>query len=210
VRIRSLRHAKGPGGTVYYSRHEPKLDVGGQTLTVAFSAHAIEQTYARLYLAELPLQAMQEDVFAFFDECLDFELCQLSDGGLAFAFFEDCDRGSWRHAVARQVLGESFVPGRRYRLRVGYCPAVIEGRFLKAKTMLLPGFFSTPEYGKLMAADLSERRQVEMQEEAKSLTAQRLVEGGASLLKWFHKQGVEQVKPAAEPCGGAGTGFNND
>jgi hypothetical protein len=195
VRVRSLRQAKGPGGTVYYSRHEPKLDVGGQMLTVGFSAHAIEQTYARLSLTEPSLRAMRDDVFAFFDECLDFELCQMPGGQLAFTFFEDCDVGTWRHGVAHQVLGDSLVPGRHYRLRVGYCPAVIEGRFLKAKTMLLPGFAATPEHSRLLATDLPSARRRELLHGAKGLTGQRLAEGGANILKWFHDQGVEQIRP---------------
>jgi hypothetical protein len=195
ARFRSLRHAKGPDGTLYYSVHEPKLEVGGMQLTVSFSAHAIQRACERLCFS-WPSYAALGDVYAFFEECLEFEQCDLHGGVLGFTFYEECVPGFWNYGIAEEVLGEQFAPGGEYGWRAGYCPAVIEGRFIKAKTTLFPGYDSTPEYGKLLRADLPRQRKQEMLDEVKRLNRKRMLEPqGIALLKWFHDQGVPQVRP---------------
>ena len=44
ARFDSLLRAKGPGGTVYYSRKRPTIEIDGERKIVAFSKHAIERT----------------------------------------------------------------------------------------------------------------------------------------------------------------------
>jgi hypothetical protein len=191
----SLKRAKGPRGTVYYSPHEPTVEVGGRKLVVAFSRHAIERTCARVSL-RWPSFGAAGDAFALFARCLEFERCELPPGGLGFTFFDTCNPGFWHHALAQQVLGEQFVPGARYSYRVGYYPAVVEGRFLKATTLLFPGFTGTPEYARLRSCALHQGRVQAMLAAAQGLTATRLLEtGDFSLLKWFQEQGVSQVRP---------------
>ena len=48
VKFRSLLRAKGPGGTVYYSRHKPTLDIDGRKRLVGFSDHAVRQICDRV------------------------------------------------------------------------------------------------------------------------------------------------------------------
>jgi hypothetical protein len=194
VYFRSLKQARGPGGTVYYSRHEPKLEVNGQSLVVAFSGHAIHRTRERL-THRWPTYTALGDVFAFFDQCLEFELCVLYPDLLGFTFFDHCFPGFSNYEFARQVMGERFIPGAPYCFRVGYCPAVVEGGFIKAKTLLFPGYAGTPEYGKIMSAALPRERKQAMVEVAKSLDAKHTLEpDGLELLKWFHDQGVPQAR----------------
>src|SRR5262249_10718473 len=186
VHFRSLRQAKGPGGTVYYSRHEPKLEVDGQKLIVAFSGHAIQRTCERLAY-RWPSYSALGNVFALFDQCLEFERCELHPATLGFTFFDQCAPGYWNYSLAGEGMGEHFRPGEDYCIRVGYCPAVIEGCFIKAKTLLFPGFASTPEYGKMLSANLPRDRKQAMLEEAKVLNARNLsASEGRALLKWFH------------------------
>jgi hypothetical protein len=195
VCFRSLKMAKGPGGTIYYSKHKPKLEVDGRQLTVGFSGHAINRTCERLARRWPLTYAGLGDVFAFFDQCLEFERCDLHDGTLAFTFFERCAPGFSNYNPVDVILGGKRVPGQDYACRVGYCPAVVEGDFIKAKTMLFPGYGSTPEYGKILSSDLPRERKRAMIEETKQLNARRLLEPeGLTLMKWFHEQGVPQIR----------------
>jgi hypothetical protein len=188
-----LQRAKGQGGTVYYSRHEPTVEVGGRELVVAFSGHAIEQTGPRL-TCDWPCYNAVVDAFTLFDETVEFEVCELDRGQLAFTFFETCRLGTVGQYLSQEILGDRFDPNRQYSLRVGYCPAVVDGRFLKAKTILFPGYASTPEFDALLRADLPSERRREMLEDAQALNLSRLVEDGAHLLRWYHENGVEQVR----------------
>ncbi len=193
VAFRSLERAKGPGGTVYHSRHRPSVEVGGQRLVVAFSEHAMLRICERL-CATWPSYAAAGDAFAFFDQCLEFEVCQLHPHTLAFTFWEECAFA--RYTLAREVMGEGFVEGAPYSFRVGYCPAVVEGGYLKAKTLLFPGYASTPEYGLLVAADLTRERRRELVQLTKAMDASRTVTPeGTALVKWFHVRGVPQIRP---------------
>jgi hypothetical protein len=192
--FRSLRQAKGAGGTIYYSRHDPKLVVDGQERTVAFSRHAIEQACARL-CSNWPSYADLGDVFAFFDQCLEFEACKLLSGEPGFTFFYQCAPHTWELHIAEAILSDKFDPNQQYCFRVGYCPVVVDGAFFKAKTLLFPGFKQTPEYGTIVSARLPRERRESMKREAEQLDAIHLRSpGGVELLKWFHDQGVPQIR----------------
>src|SRR5262249_41192024 len=137
----------------YYSRHEPRLCVNGKNLIVAFSDHALLQACHRLSVT-WPSYRSLGDVFFFFDQCQEFEPCFLHPNTPAFSFFEHCVPGFRQKRIAKEVLGREFDERTRYSLRVGYCPAVVEGDFFKAKTTLFPGYSGTPEYGKILAAEM--------------------------------------------------------
>jgi hypothetical protein len=193
ARFRSLRQASGPGGTAYYSRRRPTVTVGGRPLTVAFSRHAIERTCERT-CATWPSYAALGDAFALLGQCQAFEPCELG-GQPAFTFWENCQPGFWNSEVAARVLGGSFVPGERYSYRVGYCPAVVEGGFLKAKTLLFPGHAQTPEHRLMTSSPLPAAERRRMAELCKTLSAARTAEGEITdLLRWFHEGGVPQVR----------------
>ena len=197
VLFRSLEQAKGPGGTVYFSRHRPQLEIGGLKKVVGWSRHAIERTCERLaprwdrYLG-------LGDVFAFFDKCMYFERADLHRGQLAFTFYDTCAPGYFTELFARTVLGEPN--GKRSYYRVGYCPAVIEGEFVKATTLLYPGFVGTPEYGSILAAPLGREERGRLIESARHQSRAHLERtGDFGLVKWFHDQGVPQVIQTDKP-----------
>ena len=83
--------------------------------------------------------------------------------------------------------------------RIGYCPAIIEGEFIKAKTLLYPGFASTPEYAAILRSSLSRRDKQEMIKKATRLDADCLMQDGLGLIKWFHDNGVPQVVQLPQP-----------
>jgi hypothetical protein len=192
--FRSLKRAKGPGGTIYYSRHKPKLTIGGRDLTVAFSGHAIRRMADRLS-HNWPNYAGLGDLFAFFDQCTEFEPCQLPDGTPGFTFFENCYLGSWRLDLAEFLAGADYDPTAPYCFRVGYCPLVIEGEFAKAKTLLYPGFKGTPEHEAIHAAKMPWPEKRQLLELAERLDATLILNPDVTgILKWFNENGVEQIR----------------
>lgn len=196
VVFRSLLHAKGSHGTIYYSRRQPTLDVDGQTKVVGFSRHAIERISERM-CPRWTTYSGHGDVFAYFDQCVRFERRDLHDGQLAFTFYDAChDDRFWQYQYVQDVLGEDQVDpakGKCY-YRVGYCPAEIEGKFVVAKTLLFPGYLRTPEYGAIVHSSASQTERQELLEKSRHLDAAYLQqEDGLDIIRWFHQHGVPQV-----------------
>jgi hypothetical protein len=191
VKFRSLEQAKGPGGTVYFSRHRPTLEIDGQKKVIGWSRHAIERTCERLaprWDSYLGLG----DVFAFFDKCMYFERADLHGGQLGFTFYDVCAQGFFTELFAKKVLGQPT--GKQSYYRVGYCPAVVEGEFIKAVTLLYPGFHGTPEYRAILNAGLRRDEEKRLIVQARQQSREYLEKtGDFSLVKWFHDQGVPQV-----------------
>jgi len=192
MNFRSLKKHKGSGGTVYYSRFHPKVQVNGQLLTVAFTTHAVQQTIDRLSY-RWPSYEDSAYINWLFDRCLDFETCVLYPNQPAFTFF--CP-GVLR-GLSEHVLGDKFSSEEDYSQRAGYCPAVIEGGYFVAKTLLYPGYASTPEFGCVMKARMSREEKRTMIERTENLKTKHVIENtdGMNLIKWFHDQGIPQIKP---------------
>lgn len=191
VHFSSLLSQSSPGGTIYYSKNKPTIVIDGEKKIVGFSRHAIEQLCNR-YGPRWQTYGGMGEVFAVFDKMQTFERCDLFDGQLAFTFFEECTERFFTGLYVPEVLGRP-AKGEAY-FRVGYCPAVIHGDFISAKTFLFPGYCKTPEYGTIHRADLFWNEKREMIEKATTLdldTLQRT--GDFSLIKFFHDNGVPQV-----------------
>ena len=189
VIFRSLQQAKGPSGTTYYSRFKPRLNVNGQKRIVAFSQHAIERVCERI-VPRWHTYTGLGDAFAFFDQCIHFQRSDLRDGQLAFTFYDKCGKGFFNWKYVEEVLGDSTQDDGHYYRRVGYCPAVIEGDFVKAKTLLFPGHKGTPEYPLVWASDVS----VAVKMQATDMnTAWIESTEDFRLVKFFHQRGVPQV-----------------
>jgi hypothetical protein len=107
------------------------------------------------------------------------------------------DRVNIRHGVyVQNVLGEENVVPRQgpcYH-RVGYCPVAFEDGFAKAKTFLCPGYDTTPEYGLVKASRLPELEKDLLIHYASSSDVTHVAEEGVEAIKWFHDNGVPQVK----------------
>jgi len=163
---------------------------------VAFSRHAIEQTCERI-VPRWTTYAGAGDVFAFFDRCVYFERRELHQDQLAFTFYDFCAPSVyWTYLYVQEVLGvENVDPNKGdCYYRVGYCPAVVEGDFVKAKTLLFPGFASTPEYGAIVRSNLPSSEKQELMKRARACNASCLQEDcDFSTIKWYHDNGVPQV-----------------
>ena len=189
VSFRSLLRQWSKWGTIYYSRHEPKLVIDGQPKIVGFHRHAIERICERI-VPHWRTYAGLGDAYAFFDQCMHFEQANLLDKQKAFTFYDMCAKGFFQEAYIKNVLGDNVVNDDHYYYRVGYCPYQVEDEFVVAKTLLVPGQQPTPESKLIWSSDLP----VEKKAAAYNWTTDTLYEtADFRLLKHFHDKGVAQV-----------------
>ena len=77
VAFRSLRTAKTSGGTVYFSRYKPSIEINGQKKVIGFTDHAIKRICERI-VPTWKTYAGLGDAFAYFDQCVYFRRTELS------------------------------------------------------------------------------------------------------------------------------------
>lgn len=207
AKFRSQLTQKSPDwGTTYYSRYKPTVDFDGEKYVVGFSTEALKRTCERTMKDPLRYDALG-DVYAYFEDCQYFEPCTLRDGSHAFSFFDECSDLSPQVASSQRLLSKKIlgikevdpVEGKLY-YRVGYCPVALDKGFAKAKTLLFPGFKKTPEYEMLDKAYMPPDMKRRLQRLATNSDMSSLWEAGdVSALKWFHDNGVTQVRQTTEP-----------
>jgi hypothetical protein len=190
--FRSLLRVKTSGGTAYYSPRKPRLRIDGQERIVCFSRHAIERIYERS-VYDWRKFGGSGDAFCVVDNCVCFDDCSEQVGFPCFTFYNTCKPGLPYGELPALLLGEGE-PAKRAYYRIGYCPAIAEGDFVKAKTLLFPGMRGTPERQALDDSAVPRHQKRRMAELAESLDYRKLAEeGDYSLIHWFHEHGVPQV-----------------
>jgi hypothetical protein len=187
------RHVTPDGRSLYYySAKRHTVTIRGKTRIVAFAPHAIQRIAERIVSAPRSYADLG-DIFAFVNHCQYFEPALLYPQQDAFSFFDICAPGYFSAEYARHIL-DHLNPQTKYAYRVGYCPVVEEGAFFLAKTVLLPGYNGTPEYGVLRKASLASGMKERMLECCERHSyATTLATQDFSLLRWFHTHGVPQV-----------------
>lgn len=194
VQVCSLCHEKTEGGTAYFSPHRPTIQTDFGPKVVAFSNHALERTRERTVRNPFDYDGNIHSV-GFIVSCDYFEPCEIPRSDYAFTFYNDCYmRGSVFHEYAEAVLNSMDVD-KHYYYRVGYCPAVIAGDLLVAKTLLLPGMNGTPEYQQV-ARKLagSQDAKLAFRKRVNALSLDNLLTNrDFSLIKEFHEAGIPQV-----------------
>jgi hypothetical protein len=196
VRTRALLKAKGSGGTVYYSKHQPTIEINHKQKIVGFSTHAVRDKHDRCdrHTPGWDRYSGLGDAFGYYNDCVYYEKASLSDNQLAFTVYGKCVPGFVSSRFVIEILGKPCERDARYYHRAGYFPAVIEGDFIKALTFLLPGYSQTPEYQLIESADLSESVKQRMKQQAREMNMHYpQTTGDFSLLKWFHENGVPQI-----------------
>ncbi|MBO0697668.1 MAG: hypothetical protein J2P46_04690 [Zavarzinella sp.] len=195
VRFRSLTRIDTSAGPFWHSTRKPTVLVQGQHRIVGFQRHLFEDgALDRIVPGGWFDYDGMGELFAYFDQCRDFEVARLYPDQTAISFFDDCAHGFWSRKVAVEVLGTAYRDDTEYSYRVGYCPTFIHDRFIVAKTLLPPGYRSTPEYGKILSARLPKEEKDRMVAAVNGLTIHTFVTtDDFSLLRWFHEQGIPQV-----------------
>ncbi len=193
VRFRSLLTQWAGTSPSYYSHREPKLtcSVDGAERVVSFSQHALERICERT-VGDWRTYSGAGDAFAFIDNCVYYEDCTNPDIGPCFTLYNECVKGFVSHRFLKEIL-DDFDPQKRYYYRVGYCPSVLKGNFIKAKTLLVPGMRATPERRLVDSLPASERTLLEGKIESQLTWLDKTNSQDWGLFKWFHQQGVPQV-----------------
>lgn len=146
VKFGGLLRTKGPHGTIYYSPAKPTVRFEGKEYIVGFSTHCIQQICSRLVVHPFSY-AGSGDVFGFLHDCIHFEPVMLANNCPAFTFFSVCTKGFFNWNYVTKALGDNKVKDDgNYYSRLGYCPVIFEDGFAKAKTLLPPGYRTTPEW----------------------------------------------------------------
>jgi hypothetical protein len=181
------------GQVWYYSPRKPLLTIDGIARPVAFARHVIEQTMLRIAGDSFDY-LYSGDVFAFFYKCMYFEECRLYPDQRAFTFYDECRDGFFAKRYVDKMIG-SPDPAKKYYLKIGYCPVLEdECKFWQAKTLILPGYRSTPEYG-LILKEKDPHKRSELKARMENLKRDDLWRSGdINDIKWFHDRGVHQVK----------------
>jgi hypothetical protein len=204
LRFTSIRSQSGPNGRIYYNPAEPKIIFDGKEYKVGFSGHSIERICQRLNPRYINYGDCG-DIHAYFRTCVYFEPALLYPDQLGFAIYNMCFTPGFVHhkIYAQDIFGlDNEVPGMgRLYYKVGYCAVAIEGEFAKAKTFLPPGYRSTPEYGLLLDSALPKAKKEEWIAKATDESwseLNNLMQGDTEIIKWFHQNGVPQVKQIRE------------
>lgn len=199
VRFRSLLWSTGPTGRVYHSRRRPTVRVGGRDLVVGFSDHAVHRVCERAAF-DWRTYAESGHAFACLNDCVYFEDVSPRFGEPCFAFYGQCAAGYVGGALAEQVIGRPVAPRDSLYYRIGYCPSVITGGFLKAKTLLLPGMERTPERRTVEDARLPPLLRAALNASLELFFAPgRRPIDVLTVQGWFHSHGVPQVVPIDRP-----------
>ena len=195
--FRSLESQSHRSGTIYFSRHRPQIEIDGERYTVGFSQHAIRRACERIVF-DWTSYGGSGDVFCHFDLCDYYEPLTLHRGQPAFSSWDGCHPNFVWGTIAEEIAGAN-VSERGWYHRIGYFPAVFCDGFFKAKTLLFPGYRSTPEYGAIQDARVDRNERAQMLNLARSLSMKNIQESesGENLVKWFHDQGHPQVKKFA-------------
>jgi hypothetical protein len=184
-------------GRVFYPSHDPKAVFDGNPFPVGFSRHAIERAcermiwmkpldYAQLLLIRLQLTG-----------CLTCEGLQLSNGQPAFAMYGSVgDPGNpiYETYVDRILNTTPGIPAERLRYLMGYCPVDFRLGRAVAITFLPPGYSGTPE-DQLVRSTVTDRGlQRQLLAAARNNTFGQVLIGNHEVIKWYHENGVPQVK----------------
>ena len=180
-----LLRASTPWGTAYYSANRPTVSVGGEKKIVAFSDHAVRNIEARLGGDPLS-HGGSYDAFAYMRHCVYFEPAEVTGGArVSFAMFERSQRQYFSAVYCKKILGKE-VDDSSFYYRLGYAPADVEGEFLRARTLLLPGMDGTAEYHWYLLHHGEQKKQ-ELRKRVDALARLRLEPApDFSLLREFH------------------------
>lgn len=188
------------GQPIYTASTPPTVLAQGVRRPLAFTAHAIERMRDR----RIPAATTQShnslvDLFAFVQRNHYVEPATLYGTHPAVALFDVCAPGFFTQRYVEELVGPGPHP-QRYLYRFGYCPLVPEGDVWLAKTLLVPGFIGTPEYGRLRQASLAPGVKERLLQACEALSLTQLIDtNDFGLIRWFHTHGMPQVIP--EPPG---------
>lgn len=198
IKCRSVRALETNHGVVYQSPHRPRVSVNMGRRQVAYTKHAMLQLADRLMPRWNQLHISLLYVFGFFYECVYFDVTKLRGGQPALVVYNSCLRAGDSVRQFMQELAEvdSVADLKNHYYIVGYCPLTFEKGLAVAKTFLTPGYRQTPERRTLKKSSRIEvTRDIEMASDAGINVLDIATDERTRLaIRWFHENGVPQVK----------------
>ena len=203
VRFELLASVGEPHNPLYVPPTKPTVVMQGVRWQVGLYRHALEQLCARLQCTDTHGYASYLALyFRFTNGYLVYEPVQLPHGQEALRVdFElplTTNFYDYYPVYARRMLGlpedHVFKESDRLFAVLGYLPLHVQGKYARAKTFLLPGFFKTPEYALYCkkAQTTEERRLLLAMTDENRRTGD--LEGETfEAIKWYHDNGVPQV-----------------
>jgi len=190
--MRSLSSQKiSPSERIYYSLKTPKIKIDNKDYQVAYSEHCITQIHERLKLKKYNYAALG-DTFSMLYENMYFEKVTLLNNQNALCIYGMCMGEEFiQFRIVKEIYGQKYFPGEKYFFKLGYLPLEYNGNYAVAKTILCPGFYTTPEYELLGRSEsdiewLKRANQNERKNNNDSYDFQ--------LIKKMHELGIPQVK----------------
>ena len=193
-------------GTIYSSPNSPTVRVDGQDCRVGFFRHAIERACERMSFKPRIDYGDFRLCYRYFRHCMFYEPVELHRGGNAIRLYAPLyapEHGGATTATYMEDVANfeaDWAANGKYHYVLGYCPVERVDDYAVAKTFLLPGYRSTPEYGLIGRARIQPNKRNQYRETADTLTAGTLLEyKGLQLLRFFHDNGAPQVVRLQQP-----------
>jgi hypothetical protein len=191
-----------PKGSIHYSRSPVIVEIDGERRTLAFTTHAMQRVCERIAPDwKINITDLME-IVRFFSCIPSFEMEALYPNQNAILLYALCGPSFTTNysCYVDHILGRDKVKpdSEPPEYRLGYCPLALDGPYAIAKTLLLPGYQKTPEYGRLSTSVLPWERKTELIEMTRDhVRATDRFEEWLPVIKWFHENGVPQVRQRA-------------
>ena len=212
VRFNALKTSKTNGGTVYHPPVPHEVKIAGHQWEVVFHDHAIERICLRMRTTPEPTYFQYINLWTdLAAKTWTYEPVELNDGQQALRMLAHMttakDHSMWHEVYVKQILGaDRAIPvNARISVVLGYLPVTVSGRYARAITFLYPGYNNTPEKSlidELPYGSDERRRLLALTNHANY--NQVFFGETVEALKWFHQNGVPQVR--LEESGADGSG----
>lgn len=205
VRFDLLESIGEPHNPLFVLPQKATVVMQGASWQVGLYRHALESLCRRLHIDGEPTFTRNMHLyFVLTQSMLAYTPVALADGNEAlraeFVMPLTTAHHDYYARYTRRILGldddHCFTEKDELVTVLGYLPLLIQGRYARAKTFLLPGFSKTPEHALVRRSKLSPSERVLL--EAMTDETQRTADiAGATTeaIKWYHDNGVPQIFP---------------
>jgi hypothetical protein len=187
---------KDDHGWVYLPPQDTETWLDGHKFQVGFARHAIEQACDRMTMIHPITFHEFHYCKLYFTHCRRYEGLPWSEGGYAFALYNSV--GLPEHGIydvfVNKIYQQPIDEPRRLYYLMGYCPVNIRFGRAVARTFLPPGYSGTPEDRLVRTASIDQSLRRQLLDAARDNDFERVLGGNHSVNKWYHDNGVPQVK----------------
>ena len=199
IQFKRLHSVSTSRGRVHFSFPSACIELEDRKGILGFTTHALQRICERI------APNWQNDylelirVVRFVAYIPHFEMTHLRDDQPAIALFSSCGPTfcDERRIYGNLILGEKSHDSTKNdpEYRLGYCPIEMNKEIAVAKTFLPPGYNGTPEHQLLLRSRLPKAEKERLLSLARDhVRDHEQVDQWLPLVKWFHENGVPQVR----------------